>query len=50
MVKVKRGWHNPSKYIYAPEEGKCQYCNKHVKSLKDHVHDKHRTEKLVKKK
>ncbi len=49
MVKVKRGWHNPSKYIEAPKEGKCPHCNKHVKSLKSHVHDKHRAEKLIKK-
>jgi len=49
MVKVKRGWHNPSKYIEPPADGKCPYCHKHVKSLKSHVHDKHRAEKLIKK-
>ena len=35
MGKVKRGWHNPSKYLEAPKEGKCPYCNKRVKSLKN---------------
>ncbi len=50
MVKAKHGWHNPAKQIEAPEEGKCSYCNKHVKSLKEHMHDKHKGEKLPKKK
>ena len=50
MVKTKRGWHNPSKHVEETTEGKCPYCHKHVKSLEGHVHDKHKTEKLVKKK
>ncbi|MEK6892341.1 MAG: hypothetical protein AABX25_04095 [Nanoarchaeota archaeon] len=50
MAKAKRGWHNPAKCLEAPEEGRCPHCNKHVKSLKDHVHDKHKLEKITKKK
>ena len=50
MAKAKRGWRNPPKYIEKPEEGKCPYCNKHIKSLKDHIHDKHKLEKLIRKK
>ena len=50
MPHVKRGWHNPSKYLEAPKEGKCPYCSKRVKSLNEHLHDKHRLEKPIKKK
>lgn len=49
MTKSKRGWHIPAQHIESPQEGKCPYCNKHVNSLKDHVHDKHKDKKLVKK-
>ena len=49
MSKIKRGWHNPIKYMAQKTEGKCPYCNKHVKSLEGHVHDKHKREKLIKK-
>ena len=50
MSKIKRGWRNPVKYITQKTEGKCPYCNKHVKSLEGHIHDKHKREKLIKKK
>ena len=49
MAKANRGWHNPAKQMEAHKEGKCPYCKKHVKSLNDHIHDKHRTEKQVRK-
>ena len=50
MANTKRGWHNPSKHIEQKTEGKCPYCNKHVKFLESHISDKHKREKLVKKK
>ncbi|MDP3765516.1 MAG: hypothetical protein Q8R04_03305 [Nanoarchaeota archaeon] len=50
MPHIKRGWHNPSKYIELTTEGKCPFCHKHVKSLKNHTHDKHKLEKSSKKK
>jgi len=50
MAKVKRGWRNPPKQIEKHEEGKCPYCRKHVKSLESHMHDKHKSEKLIREK
>ena len=50
MVKMKRGWHNPAKVVKQTTEGKCPYCNNHVKSLENHIHDKHKREKLIRKK
>ncbi|MBU2561926.1 MAG: hypothetical protein KKD17_06530 [Nanoarchaeota archaeon] len=49
MVKSERGWHNPPKYVKPTTEGKCPYCKKHVKALEKHIHDKHKGEKLTKK-
>ena len=46
MVKVRRRWHNPAKHIDPTTEGKCPYCKKHVQALEDHIHDKHKGEKL----
>ena len=34
----------------SPKAVKCPYCSKHVKSLEGHVHDKHKKEKLIRKK
>ena len=48
MVKSKRGWHNPAKYIEPTTEGHCPYCNKPVNSLENHIHDKHKGEKPLK--
>jgi len=50
MVKAKRGWHNPPKQAEIHEEGKCPYCHKHVNSLEAHIHDRHKLEKLIRKK
>ncbi|MBI2658080.1 hypothetical protein HYX08_05300 [Candidatus Woesearchaeota archaeon] len=50
MPHIKRGWHNPSKYIEQNVEGKCPYCSKRVKSLKNHIKGKHKLEKPGKKK
>ena len=49
MVKSKRGWNNPPKYVEPTTEGHCPYCHKQVKSLEHHIHDKHKGEKLLKK-
>ncbi|MBU0461318.1 MAG: hypothetical protein KJ574_01895 [Nanoarchaeota archaeon] len=51
MVKKDKWneYHYP-KQIKPTTEGRCPYCHKDVKSLEDHIHDKHRTEKLPKKK
>ena len=49
MVKAKRWWHNPIKHIDPTTEGKCPYCEKYVESLEDHIHDKHKGEKTLKK-
>ena len=35
------------KVLEKTTEGKCEYCNKRVKSLEAHIHDKHKGEKLV---
>ena len=29
-------------------KGKCPLCHKHVQTLKDHIHDQHKGEKLPK--
>jgi len=50
MVKSKRGWHNPPKYVEPKTPGKCPYCHKHVQSLEHHINDKHKGVRLVKKK
>ena len=50
MATPKREWHNPPKYVEPTTEGKCPYCSKHVKSLENHINDKHKGEKLIKKK
>ncbi|MBI2135029.1 hypothetical protein HYU09_03485 [Candidatus Woesearchaeota archaeon] len=50
MVKAKRGWRNPAKQIEGHEEGECPYCHKHVNSIRSHIHDKHKSEKLIGKK
>ena len=49
MVKAKRGWRNPARFIEPTTEGRCPYCHKQVRSLEHHIHDKHKREKLVKK-
>ncbi len=47
MIKSKRGWHTQPKYVNPTTEGKCPYCKKYVKSLEDHIHDKHKEEKFL---
>ena len=48
MVKSKRGWHNPAKYVEPTTEGRCPYCHKTVKSVEHHIKSKHKGKKLVK--
>ena len=50
MATPKREWHNPPKYVEPTTEGKCPYCHRHVQSLEAHINDKHKGEKLVKRK
>ena len=46
MPHVERGMRNPAKYLEPTIEGKCPYCHKHVKSLSNHIHAKHKGERL----
>jgi len=46
MPHIKRGVHNPAKYIKPTQEGICPYCHNHTKSLSNHIHDNHKGEKL----
>jgi hypothetical protein len=50
MVKSKRGWHNPPKWVEPTTKGKCPYCKKRVESLEKHIHDEHIHEKGVREK
>lgn len=44
-------WKNDlKKYVEPTTEGNCPYCHKPVKSVEKHIRDRHRGEKLVKKK
>ncbi|MBW2967830.1 hypothetical protein KY362_05070 [Candidatus Woesearchaeota archaeon] len=48
MVKSKRGWHNPPKWVDPSTEGKCPYCKRPVKNIEKHIHDRHIDEKGAK--
>ncbi len=37
-------WHSQPKQVKPTTEGKCKYCNRHVKALEAHMHDKHKHE------
>lgn len=45
MVKTKKQLHHLPKFIKPTTIGHCPYCHKPVKSLEDHIHDKHKGEK-----
>ena len=49
MVKTRKQIGKNSKYIKPTTVGKCPYCKKNVKALKQHIHDEHKGEKLPKK-
>ena len=36
-------------YTKSTTEGLCPFCHKYVKSLEDHIHDRHRIDKLPEK-
>jgi hypothetical protein len=40
--------HQP-KYVAPTTEGKCPFCKKNVKALENHIHDKHKGQKPIKK-
>ncbi|MCL6501028.1 MAG: hypothetical protein K6T16_03300 [Candidatus Pacearchaeota archaeon] len=43
--KKKRGEPWPRKYVPQHHEGKCPYCNKHVKNTEQHIQVAHKFEK-----
>lgn len=45
MVKTKKEMGKLPKYVKLTTEANCPYCHKHVKSLEDHINDKHKGEK-----
>ncbi|MFH1063602.1 MAG: hypothetical protein V1729_00815 [Candidatus Woesearchaeota archaeon] len=45
MTNRHKGCNNPKKWVEPTTEGKCKYCNKTVKSLETHIHDKHKGKK-----
>lgn len=50
MSDKKKCGYGVNKIIPPTTEGKCPYCHEHVKSLENHIHDKHKHEKPMLKK
>ncbi|MBU0536272.1 MAG: hypothetical protein KKE20_04865 [Nanoarchaeota archaeon] len=48
MTKTRKGMNKLPRYVSKTTDGKCPYCNKHVKSLENHIHDEHKGKKLIK--
>ncbi|MBI1970325.1 hypothetical protein HYS47_01115 [Candidatus Woesearchaeota archaeon] len=46
---TNKNWHEQPKYVKPTTEGKCKFCHKHVKALEQHMHDKHKGKKPIKK-